>query len=78
MDTATTRLVALIVGAVVLITIIGAFALLLTDRPVDATVIGLGGTALGYLAGLLTPNGSQEVRVVNAPSEPVPVDPAGP
>lgn len=76
-DPRTVRLVAGFLGLVVLATLGGTFALLLTDRSVDPTVVSVGSLALGGLIGLLTPNGgTQDVRVRQPADDPVPVEPA--
>lgn len=79
-DPKTVRLVALFIGLVALAAVIGTILLLATGRAADAALSGLAGTALGYLAGVMTPStGStpQAVTVVNRPGEPVPVEDAG-
>lgn len=80
-DPGTLRLVALFIGALALLSVAGTIALLVTDRQADAALVGLAGTALGYLAGMLTPSSSgvaQPVNVVNRADSPVPVvDDAG-
>lgn len=74
-DSRTTLLVALLIGLVALTAIAGTVLLLAQGRGADAALVGLAGTALGYLAGL-TSNGSsstpQPVTVRQPAGEPVP------
>lgn len=79
-DPRTVRMVALLIGLTALASVIGTIILLVQDKPADAALAGLAGTALGYLAGVLTPaTGStpQAVTVVNRTDEAIPVEDAG-
>lgn len=77
-DPRTVRLVAGFCGIIVLAVVVGSFVLLLEDKGLDPALVGLGGTALGGLIGLLVPTraDAQPVIVENRPSEPVPVEAA--
>lgn len=77
-DSRTTLLVALLIGLVALTAIGGTVLLLAQGNGADAALVGLAGTALGYLAGLTSNGGStspQPVVVHQPAGEPVPVDP---
>jgi hypothetical protein len=79
-DHTTQRLVALLIGLVALAAVIGTIVLLAQGQAESAALVGLGGTALGYLAGLVTPSPGQHqpTRVVGPDGGAVPtveVDP---
>lgn len=78
MDALTTRLVLLFAGLTVLAAMGGGIALAFYDRTLPDALIALGSGALGLLSGAaLDTRGRQDVRVVNAPGDPVPVEDAG-
>lgn len=54
-DRNTQLLVALLIGLVALAAVVGTIVLLAQGHAESAALVGLGGTALGYLAGLVTP-----------------------
>lgn len=75
MDALTTRLVLLFAGLTVLAAMGGGIALAFYDRTLPDALIALGSGALGLLSGAaLDTRGRQDVRVVNTPGDPVPVD----
>lgn len=76
-DAKTVRLVALLIGLVALAAVGGGILLLTQGKAADAALFGLGGTALGYLAGLTSGGASsqpQPVTVHQPPGQPVPVE----
>ena len=75
MDALTTRLVLLFAGLTVITAMGGGIALAFYDRTLPDALIALGSGALGLLSGAaLDTRGRQDVRVVNTPGDPVPVD----
>ncbi len=74
-DPRTTLLVALLIGLVALTAIGGTVLLLAQGKGADAALVGLAGTALGYLAGLTSNGASREpqaVTVQQPAGQPVP------
>jgi hypothetical protein len=79
-DPRTVRLVALLIGLTALASVLGTIVLLTQGKEADAALAGLAGTALGYLAGVLTPaSGStpQAVTVQQDPADPIPTTDVG-
>lgn len=68
-DPRTVRLVALLIGCTALAAVVGTIVLLTQGKEADAALAGLAGTALGYLAGVLTPASG---GVQQPPGRPVP------
>jgi hypothetical protein len=77
-STAAQFVAAVTIGLVALTCAVGSIVLLIVGKPVDAAVTGLGGTALGYLAGLVSPNPLQRVQIDQPASKPVPTTDAAP
>lgn len=71
-------LVIIFLGMTTLIIVLGAVWLAADGKQIPDALIGLGGTSLGALGAMLskTSTGPQPVQVINAPADPVPVDPA--
>lgn len=77
-DPRTVRLVALLIGLTALAAVVGTIVLLTQGKSADAALAGLAGTALGYLAGVLTPSsGATPVTIRQPADNPVPVEEAG-
>lgn len=75
----TVQLVIGFLGTITLAITLGAIYLTSVDQSIPDALIGLGGTSIGALAGILstTSNGPQQVQVMNDPADAVPVEDAG-
>lgn len=57
MNSSTVRLVVIFLGAIAVITVIGCFALALEGKDIPGALIGLGSSAVGAIAGILSNSG---------------------
>ena len=72
----TVQLVIGFLGTITLAITLGAIYLTSVDHSIPDALIGLGGTSIGALAGILSKTSSdpQQVQVMNEPADAVPVD----
>lgn len=57
MNDATVKLVVMFLGAIAVITVLGCFALAITGKDIPGALIGLGSSAVGAIAGILSNSG---------------------
>jgi hypothetical protein len=78
-DQSTVRIVILVLAALALSVVIGGIVLALNDKSLPGELIAIGSAAAGAVGGILskTSSGPQEVQVMNARDEAVPVNDAG-
>lgn len=74
----TGTIVAATLGGVLVIAVISIAVLAGYDKPTPGVLENLASGALGALAALLARVGADDVRVVNPPDQPVPVEPGDP
>lgn len=74
MHASTTRLVVGVLGLLALAVVIGGIVLALNDKALPGELIAIGSAAAGAIGGILTKSDAAEVRVVNPPEDPVPVE----
>lgn len=72
----TVRLVIAGLAGTLLLSVIGIIVLGVTDNAVPDVLSNLSVGSLAALAGILARTGESDVRVVNDPADPVPVEPA--
>lgn len=73
----TVRTVILVLGALALLVVAGGVYLAANDKSLPGELIAIGSAAAGAIAGILSKTGTdpQPVQIINAPADPVPVDP---
>lgn len=70
----TVQIVVGVLGLVAILVVLGGIVLALDDKQLPESLIAIGSLSVGAVAGILSKTGDTDVRVVNDPAEPVPVE----
>ena len=73
-DRLITVIVLVILGLLAMATVVGGIYLTAQDKSLPGELIAIGSLAAGAIAAILSRPNGEEVRVINEPDEPVPVD----